>query len=225
MNKNWRFYKLTNLTGFALLRKDVPMGCKNAVLHKHLLKNHTVNCLTFEENTSQPQRDTLFIFRAPAFHLHRNQRLEEETSKIFNIFMSRMDGLSSSQFQVVHMNKVLFVEDLLLLNILLYHIDIVRGNFVGELALRSAQKHESTVRLLRYNKPICYVNNRKAVFQSFQSPNCDTFSEKHKKTFNLERNFTTCSEQVKNVYRRTYIKPKNLCLTSCTLLELNTLMS
>ena len=29
---NWRFYNLTNLIVFAALLKDVPMGCKNAVL-------------------------------------------------------------------------------------------------------------------------------------------------------------------------------------------------
>ena len=54
MNTKWRFYKLTNLTVFAALLEDVPMGCKNAVLPKFLLKNHTINCLTFEENTRQP---------------------------------------------------------------------------------------------------------------------------------------------------------------------------
>ena len=51
MITKWRFYKLTNLTVFAALLKDVPMGCKNAVLPELLLKNHTINCLTFEANT------------------------------------------------------------------------------------------------------------------------------------------------------------------------------
>ena len=36
-NTKWRFYKLTNLTVFAALLKDVPMGCKNAVLPEPLL--------------------------------------------------------------------------------------------------------------------------------------------------------------------------------------------
>ena len=48
MNKKWRFYKLTNLTVFAALLKDIPMGCKDAVLPEPLLKNHTINCPTFE---------------------------------------------------------------------------------------------------------------------------------------------------------------------------------
>ena len=97
------------------------------------------------------------------------------------------------------MNDIPTVEDLLTLNILLYDIDIVDGNIVGELERRSVQKYENTVRLLRYNNHICYVNNINAVFQSFRFPYCDTFFNK---TFNLERHLSTCTERVKNVYPR-----------------------
>ena len=96
--------------------------------------------------------------------MHGNQRLEEETSKLFNLFISKMDGLSPNQFQVVHMNNILTVEDLLNLNILLFDIDLVDGNIIGELARRSVQKYKNTVQLLRYNNHICYVNNINAVF-------------------------------------------------------------
>ena len=198
-NTKWRSYKLTNLTVCAALHKDVPMGCKNAVLPEHLLKNHTINCLTFEQSPRQPYNDNLCLFCALALHLHGTQRLEEETSKLFNLFINKMDGLSADQFQGVHMNDIPFVEDLLTLNIVLYDIDIVGGNIIGELARRSVQKYENTVRLLRYNNHRCYVNNINAVFQSFRCPNCDIFFNK---TFNLERHLTTCSEQVKNVYPR-----------------------
>ena len=54
VNTKWKFYKLTNLTVFAALLKDVPMGCENAVLPEPLLRNGTINCLTFQENTRQP---------------------------------------------------------------------------------------------------------------------------------------------------------------------------
>ena len=198
------------------------MGCKNAVLPEPLLKNCTINCLTFEESTRQPYNDNLCLFRALALHLHGTQRLEEETSKLFNLFINKMDGLSPNRLQGVHMNDIPTVEDLLTLNILLYDIDIVDGNIIGELARRSVQKYENTVRLLRYNNHICYVNNINAVFQSFRCPNCETFFNR---TFNLEQHLTTCSERVKMSIRRTYIKPKKLCLTSWTLSELNTLMS
>ena len=94
-NTKWRFSKLTNLTVFAVLVEDVPMGCKNAVLLEPLLRNHTINYLTFEENTRQPYNDNLCLLRALAFHMHaRNQRLEEETSKFFILFVKKTDGLS-----------------------------------------------------------------------------------------------------------------------------------
>ena len=48
-NTKWRFFKLTNLTIFAALLRDIPMGCKDAVLPESLSKNNTVNCLTFEK--------------------------------------------------------------------------------------------------------------------------------------------------------------------------------
>ena len=199
MNTKWRFYKLTNLTVIAALLKDVPLGCKDAVLPEPILKNCTINCLPFEENTRQPYSDNLCLFRALALHLHGNHWLEEETSKIINLFINRMDGLSADQFQGVHMNDIPIVQDLLILNILLYDIDIVDGNIIGEPGRRSVQKHEKTVQLLRYKNRICYENNNNAVFQSFCCPNYDTLFNR---TFNLERNLTTCSDWVKNVYPR-----------------------
>ena len=48
-NTKWSFFKLTNLTKLSALLRDVPMGCKDAVLPESLSKNHTVNCLTFEK--------------------------------------------------------------------------------------------------------------------------------------------------------------------------------
>ena len=110
-----------------------------------------------------------------------------------------MDGLSPNQFQGFHKNDIPTVEDLLTLNIFLYVIDIVDGNIVGELARRSVKKYDNSVRLLRYNIHICYVNNINAVFQSFRCLNCDTFLNR---TFNLEGHLTTCSERVKNIYSR-----------------------
>ena len=97
------------------------------------------------------------------------------------------------------MNDLPTVEDLLTLNSLLYDIDILDGNIIGELARQSMQKYNNTVRMLRYNNNICYVSNINAVFQAFGFPNCDTFFSR---AFILERHLTTCSERVEIVYPR-----------------------
>ena len=70
------------------------MGCRDAILPEPLLKNCIINCLTFEEITRQQYNDNLCLFRALALHMHGNQRLEEETSKLFNLFIKEMDGLT-----------------------------------------------------------------------------------------------------------------------------------
>ena len=201
LSTKWSFYKLTKLTVFADLLKDVPMGCKEAALPEPLERNGTINCLTFEENTRQPYNDNLCLFRALALFVHGNQRMEEETSKFFNSYINKMYGLSADQFQGVHMNDIPSVADLLILNIVLCDIDNVDGNIIGDLARRSVQKYKYTVRLIRYNKHICYVNNLneqlRENFQFFRCPICDSFFNR---TFNLEQHLSLCSERVKDVY-------------------------
>ena len=102
-NTKWKFYQLTNLTVFVALLKDVPMECKDSVLPEPLLKNQNVNCLTYELNTKTPYKDNLCLFGAIALHLHGNERLGEETSKIFNLFLNNCGEADPSKFQGVHM--------------------------------------------------------------------------------------------------------------------------
>ena len=80
-------------------------------------------------------------------------------------------------------------------------IILVVGTYIGELARRSVQKVESTVRLLKHKNHICYVSNIKAVFQSFRCTVCDTFLNR---TSNWKQELTSCIERVKHVY------PKNV---------------
>ena len=175
------------------------MGCRDTVLPEPLLRNGTINCLIFEQNTKQLYSDKLCLFPALDFHLHRSGQLEEETSKIFKMFINWMDGISPSHFQGVYINNIAVVEDLLTTIILLYDIDILDGNTIGELARRSVLRFETTVRLLRYNNLKCYVSNIYAVFESYHCLKCDNFFNR---TFNSERHLTTCSEPVVHVYPR-----------------------
>ena len=67
--------------------------CKDAVLPKPSSINHTVNCLTDEENTRKPYNGNLCPFRALILHLHGNGRFEEENPKLFNLFREKMEDL------------------------------------------------------------------------------------------------------------------------------------
>ena len=209
-NTKWKSYKLKNLTVFAALLKDVPMGCKYSVLPQLLLKNQNVNCLTFEEDTKKPYNDKLFLFRAVALHLFGNKRLEEDTSKSFNLFLNNCGEGDPSKFQDVHMADIPKAEEILQLNTFLYDIDFVDGELIGELALRSIQELEKSVKLLRYNNHICYVSDMNYFFKSFRCSTCDTIFSR---TGNLERHLITCSERVKHIY------PKNVYQLRGTLFE------
>ena len=112
------------------------------VLPQTLLKNQNVICLTFERNTRQPYNDNLCLFRALALQLHGNEKLEEETSKIFNLFLNNSGEGDPSKFQGVHMTDMPKVEEMLHLNIFLYDIDFKDGELIGELCRRSIQKFE-----------------------------------------------------------------------------------
>ena len=196
-NTKWKFYKHTNLTIIASLLKDVPMMCKDTVWPEPLLKNHNVNCLTFERNTLKPYNDNLCLFRALALHLHGNEKLGKETSKIFNLFLNNSEEGDLPKLQGVHLNDIQKVEDLFQLNIFAFDIDFVDGELIGELAQRSIQKFEKSVKLLRYNNQFCYVNNINTLFKAFRCTTCDTFFSK---TGNLERHLVTCSDRIKHIY-------------------------
>ena len=71
------------------------------------------------------------------------------------------------------------------------------GKLIGELCRRIRQMYENSVKLLRYNNHICYVNNIKALFKAFRCTTCDTFFSKRG---NLERHLVTCSDRVKHIY-------------------------
>ena len=150
------------------------MARKDAVLPNLLLKNHRDVCLTYGKNTTQPYNDNLCPFCAVALHLQGRERLEEEPSELFILFINRMAGLSPPQIQGVQLNDIPVVEGLLLLSILLYEIDIVDGKSISELARRNVQKCKNTVRPLGYNNHTCYMSIIKVVFQPFRCLNFGT---------------------------------------------------
>ena len=93
------------------------------------------------------------------------------------------------------------VEEMLQINNFLYDIDFVDGELTGELARRSIQKFEKSVKLLRYNNHIRYVSDMNSFLKSFRCSTCDTIFSK---TGKLEGPLITYSVRVKHIY------PKNV---------------
>ena len=167
------------------------MACKDAVLPECLLKIHTVNCLTFLKNTRKPYNDNLCLFRAVALHLFGNERLEEETSKLFNLFRINSTNPDPSKFQGVCMDDIPSVQDIIRINIFIYDIDLFDGAMVGELERRSIKKYEKNVQLTRYYSHICYLDNIHALFKASRCPTCNTYFQK---PGNLEHHLVRCTE-------------------------------
>ena len=186
------------------------MGSKDSVLPDPLLKNQNVNCLTYEQNTKEPYKGSFCLFRALALHLHGNERLEEEKSKSFKVFLNNCGEADPTKFQGVHMTDIPKVEEMLQINIFFYDIDFVDGELIGELARGSIKKFEKNVKFLRYNNHICYVSDMNSCFKSFRCSSCDTMFSN---TANLEQHLITCSERVKHTY------PKNVYQLRETLFE------
>ena len=96
VNTKRKFYKLKIINVIAVSLKDLPMGCKDAVLPETLLQNGAFNCFTYEEKTKQLWNENLCLSLALVLHLHGTQWLEEETSKGFDYFINKMAGISAN---------------------------------------------------------------------------------------------------------------------------------
>ena len=84
---NWQFKLITNVTIFAALLKNVPMGCPDSVILEPVLRKNHVTYLISDQNTKQPYNENLCLFRALAVHLHGTTSLETATSMIFIVFL------------------------------------------------------------------------------------------------------------------------------------------
>ena len=85
------------------------MGCKDAVLPESLLKNHTVNCLNYEQNTKKPYKDNLCLCRALPLHLHGDSKKKHQGYSIsFLLTVQTLTLQSSKQFawMIFHQWKI-----------------------------------------------------------------------------------------------------------------------
>ena len=98
---------ITNVTIFAALLKNIPMGCPDPVLPEPLLKNHSVNCLLSNKD-KEPYKDHLCVFRALAMYMNGHKDLDSPTSRYFTELISKsvydhknFRGVSPEDFHVV----------------------------------------------------------------------------------------------------------------------------
>ena len=87
-NTKWQFKLITNVTIFASLLKNIPMGCPDSVLPKLLLKNHSVNCLLSIKD-KEPHKVNLCLLRALAKLMNGHNDLDSHTSRYFAEFISK----------------------------------------------------------------------------------------------------------------------------------------
>ena len=174
-----------------------------------------------KKNTRKPYNDNLCLLRALALDLHGKERFEEETSKLFNLFLVNSTNPDPSNFQGVCMDDIPSVEDIVGNNIFIYNIDLIDGALVGDPERRSIKKYEKKVQLIRCNFHICYVDNINALFKAFYCPTCDTYFQK---TGNLERHLVRCSERVKQIYPKNVYQLRETLLISLTRLVSSTQM-
>ena len=117
--------------------------------------------------------------------------------KNIQFFFRKTGGIDPANFRDVCMEDIAALENTVQADIFLYDIDLVDGSLIGEPARRRFRKHSNTVRLLNFNRHICYISNINALFEACRCPSCDQFI---KMVFDLERELTTCKEIVEHVF-------------------------
>ena len=130
-------------------------------------------------------------------HKTGNERVEEETKKLFNAYLTANQHLSVQNFRGVGLEDLQMVDRLAEVNILVSEIEVSDGGIFGELSERSLRRFNSTATLLRYNNHICFVTVVNKVFKSFRCSTCNSFFTR---SSNIQRHMPKCEELVKNIY-------------------------
>ena len=136
----------TNVTIFAALLKNVPVGCKDILLPPSVVKRSDVNCLTYKSNKER-YNGKLCLLRAVCMHKTGNESMEEKTKKLFNSYITANEHLWVQNFRGVGLEDLHIVERLAELKILVYDIEVSDGGIIGALAERSLRPFISTATL------------------------------------------------------------------------------
>ena len=148
---------ITNVTIFAALLKNIPMGCPDSVLPEPLLRHTQVNCLLSNKD-KEPYKDHLCLFRALAMYMNGHNDLDSHTSRYFTDYISKF-GYDPKNLRGVSVEDLPVVEEIVQRNIVMYDFDIQEGEYVGELARRSIGRFDKTVKLRRFNNHNIHTND------------------------------------------------------------------
>ena len=170
------------------------MVCIDTVLPEQLLRQSDVNCLV-SNGYGKTKKDYLCLFRAIAVHLYGSLELEINANKLFCAFLHE-SGHDAINFRGLSNDHLVVVESAINHNIFIYNIDIVDGDFNGELPRRSIEMYEKNINLLRYNNHIRYVDDTSTFFKQFRCPSCDTFVQK---AGDFNRHVKTCKHRIQHV--------------------------
>ena len=192
----WKLLFTKNVTFFAALLKSGLVGCKDILLPPNLVKRSDVNYLTYKSNKER-YNGNLCLLRAVCMYKKGNERVEEDTKKLFNAYLTGSLHLSVQNFRGDGLEDLHVVERLAEVNILVYDIEVSDGANIGELAESSLRRFNSTAILWRYNNQICFVTDVNKMFESFSCSTCNTFFTR---SSNLQRHLPKCEELVENIY-------------------------
>ena len=177
-NRKWRFILITNVTIFAALLKNIPMGCPD------------LSCLNY-----------LCLFRALTMYLHGHSNLDAHTSQLFTEFLSK-SGYDPKDFRGVSVDDLPLAEEIVERNIFIYDFGIQEGEYVEEIARRKIGKFKKTVKLLRFNNHMIHTNDIDSFLKCFQCPSSDCFFNR---SDNFNRHLMTFKDRVRHIYQRMYI--------------------
>ena len=96
----WKLLFSTNVTIFAALLKSVPVVCKDILLTSSLVRRSDVNCLTYKSNKERYNDKHCFL-RSLCIHNTESQKLEEETKKLFNAYLTVYLHVSVQNYRCV----------------------------------------------------------------------------------------------------------------------------
>ena len=86
----WKFAFATNMTVFAAILKETPLGGQNLEIPSRILKNKKIFCLS-TNSSNKPYNNNLCFLRAVAFHLTGRQNLEQQTANFFQQYLEHCE--------------------------------------------------------------------------------------------------------------------------------------